>query len=538
MLKPIRKPDRPQAFATLDIETDREGYGTHFGYYDRGMGFVLYKDQRDFVDFLCNKSNVKILYAHAGMRFDYSLLLRSLMELGEITIAYSAAEGVFAKWFAGNREITLADSYRLLPASLRSLTDKFVPEAPKIDLDGMPWELPENELITYLERDCVSLYLTIERFWDFIDRQYGVCRSLTLSSLAMKIYRRRFLRSPIMTSNKKIYDFERQSYFGGICVCHRPGRYDMVSVYDINSMYPCMMRNFDYPTSYVGAWTTDYRGRRGLYKVTFSDPSNVPFIYDLNSRAIASFGEAIIDDRTLVYLREIGGRVDVSFGYEYYHWGDLFSEYVDHFFNLKKESEEPYRTVYKLLLNSLYGKFGQGRDGRELSTVEPPGMFKSYAVECSEGNFELFDYRRSRVVRHSFPAIATLVTLRARMFMHRLIHPHAESFLYCDTDSIHLKGQPEIPCGAGLGELKLEYQGAAVYVGKKIYELTDIGKRRCKGVPSKAVGDRPFGEVKSKASFDFDTFTSIRGQLTGKPFARSRVTRTIDFSALDDKLDE
>lgn len=536
MLKPTNKNDKRQPFAVLDIETDESGVPILFGWYD-GSDFVTFYEANHLVEHLI-RSPYDRVYAHAGMNFDYSLLLKSLLSYGQMTIAYSRSQGLFAEFNAYGRSITLADSYRLLPLSLRKATDKFVPEFSKLQLDCMPWELDDVQLREYLERDCISLYLLIKRFFKFVEDEYGVCdKSLTLPALSLKIFKRHFLKHEIMTSNKKLYEFEKDSYFGGCCWV-RPGEYDRVRSYDVNSMYPFHMVG-DFPVSYVGAWTSSYKGR-GLFRGRFRSPSDIPFIYDLESRQLATEGEAILDNETIEYLRSLGGEFTVSYGYIYYHWYPWLREFSVHFYEKKKEADEPHRTLYKLILNSLYGKFGQRRVGRKLATEEPNKLYKAYPIEISPGEFrEIFDFEESRVVQHSFPVVSSLITLRSRVHLHKLLTTDGVGYpIYCDTDSVHFAvevGDRTLECTEELGGLKLEAEGRGVYVAKKVYQLGD--KIRCKGIPPSAIATELAGSgfegIYSPRTFTYDSFPSIAQQLRGHQFARQSLTRTINFGVLE-----
>jgi hypothetical protein len=55
-------------------------------------------------------------------------------------------------------------------------------------------------------------------------------------------------------------------------------------------------------------------------------------------------------------------KVIVHYGYKYKRGKDLFKQFIKKYYNLKKESEqsnnEGKRTIAKLMLNSLYGRFG------------------------------------------------------------------------------------------------------------------------------------------------------------------------------------
>lgn len=532
MLKTITKNDKPTAFATLDIETDSNGHPTHYGIYSPDAGFILSKCTDDCIDVLL-ANNIETYYAHAGMKFDFSILVQRLLaKLPKVSIYYSGSTGIYIHGKTKKKNLFLLDSYQIMPASLSKLSKSFCPELPKLDLQVMPWELPEDKLIEYLQRDCESLYLVIKKFFDNIEKEFGKTSALTLSSLSLKLYRKHFQKYDIWSSNKKLFQFESDSYFGGIVHC-KPGKYN-VKCYDVNSMYPYIMKTMSFPYKYLGAWCKQYRGRRGLYKINFKYNNGIPFIFDIESRQVEYEGLAIVDNTTLNYLESIGGSYKMIVGYEYHLCDYIFSDFVNYFHRMKQENIEPLRFIYKIILNSLYGKFGQRRERRVVSTQKPKNSrFKSYDVPSSIPGYyrEIFDYKEQTQVKHSFPAIASLITLGARLHLRQLadkLENAGGKVVYTDTDSLHVTNQPEVSTSNSLGDLQLEYEGNGAYIGKKIYQLE--GKSpKCKGIPGDAIRNQNFFNLVSPKTYEFTQFESILKQLQNKSEFKAKIsTRTVN----------
>ncbi|MGB3511379.1 MAG: DNA polymerase, partial [Microcoleaceae cyanobacterium] len=531
-------------FITLDIETDEHGHATHVGIYN-GEDFKLFTNVHQSLIHLLNTwEEFNVVYAHCGMKFDYSLILKSLLGFGHVSVAYSGSQGVFMEFFGRNGErFTLLDSYRLLPASLKKLSSMFCShEDKKIDLDVMPWELEEDKLIEYLERDCTSLYQSITKFWEIIDNNFGCTRARTLSSLALKIYRKKYQKENYMGSNRKLYEYELSSYFGGVCWV-RNGYYREVAVYDINSMYPNAMSKYEYPTSYVGGWTKSFKGKLGLYLVKYQH-SGLPFIFDIEERTLKTSGVSIVDNETYKYLLEIGN-IELIEGYVYFRKGYIFTEFVEDLYGLRLASKEPLNYCYKILLNSLYGKFGQKRTRRTLSTKEPKVKYKSYAYRIVDTGIEqyreVFDYEEKVIVKHSMPCIASMVTLHSRRHLHQIASQYPT--VYMDTDSIHIdlsKPHGELPTHSlELGGLKEEYRGEATYLGKKIYQLHSAHKTRCKGIPSTVMKNVEFRELISPTAYEFDTFPSVLKQVKRNiNFGKEVASRTITPVRLNKTLED
>lgn len=528
MLKPLTKDDKPYNYGVIDIETTVDGHYLLGGYFTKD-GYTEHDTAKSLVLAIIKNENTNTIYAHCGVNFDYSLLLIEFVQLGDVTLSMSGSSGVSLnfKLRGSKRKISLLDSYRLLPSSLKKLSNQFVPELPKISLDVMPWDLDDKSLREYLQRDCETLYLIVERFWELIDSNFGTIRANTLSSLSLKVFRKHYLNQDIFTSNKRLYEYEKASYFGGMVNCLRKGTFEKVYIYDVNSMYPYCMSEFEYPSSYVGRWVREYRGCLGLYKIAFDIDTPVPFIFDIYERKLSNKGYAIVDNLTYEYAASMG-EVKLLEGYEFFRKAPLFRDFVNDLYTLRMKSDEPMKFIYKILLNSLYGKFGQRRESRNISTKDQ-GNSKVYALDISASKgykqyIEVFDNLKYSLVPHSFPAIASLITLHARRHLHQLCDRNT---IYTDTDSIHSLEQREMPISDKLGDCKLEYTGKATYLGKKLYQLTTGTK--VKGIPSHVLKDVDLSSIVSPRTFEYDSFPSILKQVRyNKPFEIEKVRRTIN----------
>ena len=521
------------SYCVVDIETDECGRPTDFGFYD-GKEFLHFLDVDSFV---CHMLDVGgVFYAHAGMRFDYCIIYKTLLRVSDsMNIVTSGTLGVyiFMEYTVDGekRSIALLDSYRLLPAGLDKLAKQFK-TTEKIALSVMPWELSFEERLEYLRHDCVALYEVLSRFWEIIDERFSVLtkkkiRAVTLASLSLKVFMKAFLKLPqgqsFMVSSGRLAEFEASSYFGGL-VWVNPGvssnRPHRVNVYDVNSMYPFVMSNSLYPYSYVGVWKDKFDPNSvGLWEIDYFSPG-VPFVFDIPSRSISPEGRAIVDTDTVNYIREIGGFVKVRLGYVYQRCDYIFKEFVETLYGLRMEfgNSTAMGFTCKILMNSLYGKFGEKTKKRILTTVEPPSVLgvKIYSSKDSDcTGTEVYDYFEDVSVRHRFVVLSSLVTLRARLHMRRLAQAVGDSVLYIDTDSLHVEvgaSVDSLPVGSGLGALKPEFENVdAMYLGKKMYQFYDASgalvKSVNKGVPASAM-NVDFRSVQD-AVCDFNSFSTL-----------------------------
>lgn len=179
-----------------------------------------------------------------------------------------------------------------------------------------------------------------------------------------------------------------------------------------------------------------------------------------------------------------------------YRRGKVFGDYVTQLYALRVEADrngnEGLKTAIKLLLNSLYGKWGQhGNTWCECDYTRPIAEWSTWStwnadirrclsyrsigkhVECEvrEGNW-----------LHAFPAIAAHVTSYGRERLREFIAAAGPSEVYyCDTDSVHCSrsGYEEIirhgaydASGLGMVRIAGEYDKAE-YRGRKNYRLDD-----------------------------------------------------------------
>lgn len=210
----------------------------------------------------------------------------------------------------------------------------------------------------------------------------------------------------------------------------------------------------------------------------------------------------------------------IKYGYEFevirgyqFEKGNLFKDYVEKMYNLRLQFDKshPMNLIAKLLLNSLYGRYGM-----------KPSFTRVDLYDCStdEGkkdlqeDIEIFgesieDYiqidETFLIVRNTLGnmkynddedfyygvevniAIASAVTSYARMYMTPFKNNSDYNLYYSDTDSIIIdKELSSDIVGNKLGQLKLEHVcDQAVFLAPKVYGLiTDKGDKiiKIKGI--------------------------------------------------------
>jgi len=194
----------------------------------------------------------------------------------------------------------------------------------------------------------------------------------TLSSLALAIFRVKYLgdsKIPLITG--QIYDDIKKSYTGGAKDVYKPYG-EQIYRYDVNSLYPYVMKEYPMPTGnpiyFEGDILQINPNAYGFFecKITSPEGLNNPILLkriktDKGLRTIAPVGKWLGSylSEELFNALKYGYTFKVLRGYlfdkEY-----IFKDYVDFLYNIKVNSSKdtPDYIISKLLLNSLYGRFG------------------------------------------------------------------------------------------------------------------------------------------------------------------------------------
>lgn len=162
-----------------------------------------------------------------------------------------------------------------------------------------------------------------------------------------------------------------------------------------------------------------------------------------------------------------------------------FKEFIDELYTLRKESDKVMGHVIKLLMNSLYGKFGQFRATKERAICHRADvqkwLDKGYEIETDYGeNYHMVKELGKKVPNYAHPIIPVLVTAYARHKLYEGLEKIPfEDLLYCDTDSVMFKGnhKNKFEIGTELGQYKIEFENeTGEFVKEKVYRISDKGK--------------------------------------------------------------
>jgi len=316
------------------------------------------------------------------------------------------------------------------------------------------------ELSAYCFRDVEIELKNFKGFISFLESNNISRLCFTIGSCAMAAYLFRFYDNNIyIHNNEQAINLERASYRGGRVECFYIGELSHENYYvlDVNSLYPYVMRSEAYPVKYhkiIGEQTV------GAFKRLLYDYAVVALVY-LNTnepvyavrheRTIFPVGRfwACLTTPELKYAVKHKHLIMVKAAV-LYEQARIFTRYVDNFYalrqRLKKDGDTAYEGIVKLLLNSLYGKFGQKAATWEKigdCPTEPDRcetVFKSEGGRTTQIRYllgEIFELTGYKECFDSFPAIASHVAAYSRLHLWKLMQiAGSGNYYYCDTDSL------------------------------------------------------------------------------------------------------
>nr|QWO71428.1 DNA polymerase [Termitomyces sp. K1Aa] len=469
------------------------------------------------------------------------------------------------------RTITLLDSYLFLPAPLRKLALDFKCSVQKgifpykfVNKSNLLYkgELPDfkyfsnlnfeeykniypedyifdvkSETLSYLSKDLTTLLEIMEKFANTIYNNFSInitsCK--TISGLSLYIFLSNFFDFNLNIKEIKggIEKEIRTAYYGGLVVLNKKGK--LISkdkpayYYDFNSFYPSLMLKpmpVGNPTlssskdldSYFGFCYVQITPPEGLdnYLIPYRDSNGK--VYCPSTPFSGLYWSEL-----LKASREYGYKIQVSGGFKFEKGYDVFKPFIRDIYEKRSEAKEnslsSLQYVFKLIMNSLYGRFGMKEIENKLEIVDrdkadillknknitfyhelpekyiirynkdiSPKFMKQVNSQISPENQNyLANLFKQRGVSSSI-AIAAAITSYALTELMTFKNMPSNKLIYSDTDSIIMENplNSELISPTELGKLKLEHVITEGYfIAPKFYGFTDVeGKTiiRTKGV--------------------------------------------------------
>jgi hypothetical protein len=432
------------------------------------------------------KNNIGSTFYFHNLKFDGEFILCYLFEHGYKHVTdrkklktktfttlisdkgqFYSIEICFNKEEDKTEKITIYDSLKILPFSVEAIAKAFNLPISKLEID-------------YDEKREIGHILTRQEI-DYLRNDVEII-SRALLTLFNQDLRQMTQGSNALYDYKKIvgkknfskwfpipyYDFDiRQSYKGGFTYCDpRRQEQDIGEgiVLDVNSLYPSVMYYQPLPYGegifFDGKYKPDklYNLYVQMFTCQFELKENyIPTIQLKNNLSFipTDYLSSSDDEEVTMCLTS----VDLELFFEHYHvynitWHSgwkfksttgLFKEYIDKWNAVKMEStlngNKAMRTLAKLMLNALYGKFALNPNVQSKIPYYDNGIIKYTLGEKETRN-------------PIYIPVGTFITAWARHKTITSAQKVYDRFLYADTDSLHLIGT-EIPKDLEVDPIKL-----------------------------------------------------------------------------------
>lgn len=512
-----------------------------------------------FIEFA--KNNIGSTFYFHNLKFDGEFILCYLFEHGYKHVTdrkklktktfttlisdkgqFYSLEICFNKDENKTEKITIYDSLKILPFSVEAIAKGFNLPISKLEID-------------YDEKREIGHILTPQEI-DYLRNDVEIM-SRALLTLFNQDLRQMTQGSNALYDYKKIvgkknfskwfpipdYDFDiRQSYKGGFTYCdpRRQGQ-DIGEgiVLDVNSLYPSVMYYQPLPYGegifFEGKYKPDklYNLYVQMFTCQFELKENyIPTIQLKNNLSFmpTAYLSSSEDEEVTMCLTS----VDLELFFEHYHvynitWHNgwkfksttgLFKEYIDKWNAVKMEStlngNKAMRTLAKLMLNALYGKFALNPNVQSKIPYYDNGIIKYTLGEKETRN-------------PIYIPVGTFITAWARHKTITSAQKVYDRFLYADTDSLHLIGT-EIPKGLEVDPVKLgtwKHESTftrARFIRQKTYieEIDGELNITCAGMPSRC--------YKHVTWDNFIAGSSFEGKLQLTHVQGGIVLKDIDFT--------
>lgn len=369
--------------------------------------------------------------------------------------------------------ISFFDSLKLLNFSVEEVAKAFNLSIKKLEIDYKAKREKGHKITDeekeYLKHDVMIMSLALKKMFEM-----KITR-MTIASNAMNFFKDTISKKRFEEWFKPpLYDKDlRQAYKGGFTYLNEIYRGKEVKegiVLDVNSLYPSVMYYSPMPYGegiyfdgkyvpdklynlYIQNITCQFRIKKDMIP-TIQIKNNLSFVP--TEYLSSSNGESINLTLTNVDLKLFLEHYDIydvsyNWGWKYKSSTKIFKSYIDYWNELKvkatKEGNKPLRTIAKLMLNSLYGKFAASPEGRSKIPYLDNNIVKYKLSELEERT------------AYYLP-ISIFITSWARDKTIRSAQAVYHRFIYADTDSLHLEGT-DIPenlliSDTELGKWKIE----------------------------------------------------------------------------------
>lgn len=413
----------------------------------------------------CSTEN-KIVYFH-NLKFDGEFIIHWLFNNGfkyskeKQEKTFSCVVSSMGQFYiievilkTGNKKqekVIFYDSLKKLPFPVRKIAEDFNLPIQKLEIDYNE-ERNDDHILTEQEIEYVLHDVKIVAMALQIQIEQNLTK-ITNGSDALNDFKRTISKKQFEI-NFPILDIQtdkdiRQAYRGGFTYVNPKFQNKDIKngiVFDVNSLYPSVMYDkplpYGLPLFFNGQYEHDEMYPLFIQNFTCEFKVKKDYIPTIQLKNNLSYipNEYITESKEQVNL--VLTSVDLELFFEHYDvWNieyingwkfkqcvGIFKPYIDKWGKVKKENKGAIRQLAKLMLNSLYGKFGTNPD----VTGKIPYLDDENVVKWKLGEKEMRD--------PIYIPMGVFITAWAR---HKTISTAQlcfDRFIYADTDSLHLVG--------------------------------------------------------------------------------------------------
>lgn len=571
-LYPKKSKIKHYKFIGFDTETYSKK-NKHFltGVFDE-TGYHCFRKKSEAIRYLSRFQKGYIITA-TNLQFDFTTLyLSNLDEFLKYSIIMRNGGFILCK----NQQQTFIDTLNINQSSVKELGKML--KIGKLNTPKCLGRLPKNKkeyiaLKRYNSRDCEISKSFMEYFQEAINELGGEFK-MTIASGSMDLFQRKYLKFPIYHEPKNVNKFIFESYFGGRVEATGRGNIkeylkqnnkEELYYYDFNSLYPSVMRG-EYPLPSSMKILKKFndieyfiRKYKGITKCRVKTPKYMKYPIlphkDEDGKLCFPLGEfsgTWTNDEISLAL-DNGYKILRTYKSIYYEKTFYpFKEFVEDLYKkrnyYKKTGNEIMSLTTKLIMNSLYGKFGTKKFEEIKFFIEGKTRKKHYNYLDEE----IYVIKGNRILRkkdnllvytleekecksaYVFPIFASYTTAYGRIKLWKAINKYNP--VYYDTDSLITLEQ--IEDSQELGHLKLEeiildgiivkpkiylinqkikFKGMRFYNGKKKMEFVNKLKIFNDMLKGKKIKQRKFLKMKESLRrgltvneiIIFDKFTDL-----------------------------
>ncbi len=449
----------------------------------KGTFSILESDSNIYRCDIKTESGIKITFIDIANFLTATTLNRACMEwLGECKIELPSK--IFPKCHATEKEI----SYAMKDAELTC---------------KLYHKLNETSVIENINYVTIA-GRTMGHFKDFLKSNF----SMTFEEFCYGIKDKRYAE----LCNYEWEEYLRESLRGGVCMAVHKGLFYGCKHIDAVSMYPTQMikpkipfgpvlkappldrdyTTIHFPTCYLTLkrgkipyiqWNSSAQCQQYQFKKLYKAGEYVSDCYLDGSHAFWHDEWEIIQE--CYNIKEFSDKPV----YIQMKNNTALREYITMLFEGKKNNKGTKRYFYKILMNSLYGKFLSRPDGKRISYEGG----ERHTVE--EHDKKLY-----------YLPLGSWIAMSGRVSLFKvLLSLDPKNVLYCDTDSCIFTGDkiPDVTIGKNLGQWEIENSDFDVWiVGPKTYQ--ELSYKPIKSIPHNPLNTKCAGingDVRDKIKF-------------------------------------